>query len=122
MHTISGEAFDAIEAEFRARRNTILIGRLRGQMAVVPREMSDAEAIATIEPLMGDAKALGFAGDDNDLLRFLALAFLPDAARHDRLLSDSFQRCLGDAATHPSDRLDFAYKHIVPKAIRFRKR
>lgn len=121
MHTISGEAFDAIEAEFHARRNAILIGRLRGHMNVVPGEMSDAEAIAMIEPLMGDAKGLGFAGDDNDLQRFVALVFLPEAARHDRLLSDSFQRCLGDTTAHPSDRLDFAYRHIVPKAIRFRK-
>ncbi|HQT89627.1 MAG TPA: hypothetical protein PK677_13930 [Acidiphilium sp.] len=119
MRTLSVSSFNAIEAEFQARRNAVLVARLRTEMNVVPTGMSDADVIAQIMPVIKDARALGFAEDENDLLRFVALAFLPEPARQDPFLSDNFQRCLGNVEYHPSDRLDFAYKHIVPKAYRF---
>lgn len=119
MRTLSSRVYAAIAAEFGERRNAALIRGLREDLQVVPDGMTDAAVIAHIAPVIRDAKSLGFAKDETDLLQFVALAFLPKAARQDRFVSDNFQRRLGNTLWSAVERFDFVYKHIVPKALRF---
>lgn len=86
----------------------------------IPHNMSNQRAQFIIENAFNDAKAYDFYYDETDLVRFLAICLFCDQPKvlENKWFLENFSYCAKDIEDECNNRLDFIYKHLLPKAQR----
>jgi len=113
---VTSEQFSALEKDFRKRRRERLLTAVRSLLGHMPNAISDADALRRINEAIEDGKMINITTDE-DLIRFAALAFLPDSVLRDPVITSSLVRTLNRDEWESSKRLDFIYAHVVNKLI-----
>jgi len=112
---IRSEQFFLLEANFRARRRDRLLKEVRLFLLNMP-SMADVEALRRIDEAIEDGKLINITRDE-DLVRFAALAFLPESVLGEPSFASALVRTLNRDQWAASKRLDFIYRHLVGNLI-----
>ncbi len=102
----------SLEADYRRRRRVAMLRRVRALPRHNAAGMDDQEALFRIDVAIEDGKAVGIVQDE-DVLRLVALAFLPDTVRADPAVARVLTRVLCRVEWEPASRLDFLDAHVI---------
>jgi hypothetical protein len=117
MLTIRREQLATLARGHRARRCAHILARLRASYPQLCAGVPDEEGLRRVDEAMEDGKALGIERNP-DLVRFAALAFLPEKVRADPRTASLLLRVLNDVTCEAEQRLDFVCIHVVGSWLR----
>ena len=117
MFSLSKKQREALELDFRRRRRLRILAEISKRFPDLVSKISEDAALLLINDAIQDGKSLGIV-EDNDVIRFASLAFLPQQTRHHPAVASLLIRILNRDAWPASKRLDFIYKNIMPKLRR----
>lgn len=106
------EQMQALEIDFRKRRRKYLWERFKSTYPELGNGIEDEEGIRIIDECIEDGKGLDITGND-DVLRFSALAFLPQHIRHDAWFASIVIRILHKEDLSAGERLSFLFDNVV---------
>ncbi len=99
-------------------RSTCIWELVRAEYPQLCKGVDDDVALTRVTQAIEDGEALDIV-EDLDVVRLAALAFLPEAALSDPFISSVLIRILNNFDWNAAKRLDFIYRHLVPRASLF---
>lgn len=104
----------AIETNYKNRRREELWSKFKADYPVLSKNIKDKKGIEIISGCVDDGKKLDII-DNVDIIRFSALAFLPEKIRHDDWLSSIIIRILHNENLSAKERLSFLFDNVIDK-------
>jgi len=111
------DQFDALESNFRERRRLRIFQAIRVMLGDVRSEIGEGDALRLVDEGIEDGKSINIIQDE-DLVRFTALAFLPQSTLSDPFVASALIRILNRDNWPAKQRLDFIYRHVIANVVR----
>jgi len=112
MIIIRQEQMKVLEAAYKKRRRISLWKNFKIAYPVLSKDIEEIKGIEIIDGCINDGMELDITEDD-DILRFSALAFLPRNIRHDKWYSSIFIRILHNENLTAQERLSFIFNNVI---------
>jgi len=112
MIKLRPEQMEKLEADYRKRRRKALWDKFKDTYPELCKDVADEQGIEIISGCVDDGKALDIT-DDEDILRFSALAFLPKDIRHDDWVCSMIIRILHKENISAEERLSFIFDNVI---------
>ena len=107
--------FDKQKDSKQANRNLRIWQAVKSNFPDICQQIPKDNALDITNTAIEDAEQINIT-EDEDLIYFVGLAFLPEEIRNDPWVSSMLIRFLNRVDTPAPVRLEFIYKHVLPHA------